>query len=494
MKKLLAFVGVFLCFTSAKGQYVEDALRYSQNFPSLTARSMAMGNAFTSLGGDFASSFINPAGLGLYRKSEFQFSPGMGYNSSGSDYAAQSGSDNIFQYINSSVGYTGTYNFNKDKGLVSASLAAGYNRLNNFYNNSIIQGTNPSSSFSDYFVEYASNNFLLPDELNPFYERLAYDAWVIDTMGTLDQYKSLVPVPIDQRKSIQTRGGTGEWSFGFGLNFSNVLYVGTGIGITQLNKEQVSVFSEYNRDNYWAFRSFSFTEELDVRGTGVNFKVGLMARLSKSIRLGATFHSPTFYGLEEVYYNTMYSEYDDSSFFIRPTNTQGDLLEAGVYRYHLNTPLKLAGGISYQLGKTGILTGDVEYIPYNAMKTSTDDDFNTLDDNALFDGVNNDIDNMYRPVLNVRLGSEFRFGNFSLRAGGGYFPSPYASGELNEKSDHFEITSGLGYRDRVFFFDLGFSGLFHTEKYNLYTSNNTDNIANLTLNQFRFIATMGIRL
>ncbi len=50
MKKLISLVGLCLCITTAQGQYVADALRYSQNFPTLTSRSMAMGNAFTSLG------------------------------------------------------------------------------------------------------------------------------------------------------------------------------------------------------------------------------------------------------------------------------------------------------------------------------------------------------------------------------------------------------------------------------------------------------------
>jgi hypothetical protein len=493
MKKLISLVGLCLCITTAQGQYVADALRYSQNFPTLTSRSMAMGNAFTSLGGDFSSSYINPAGLGLYRKSEFQFSPGMGYSYIKANYTGMNASDDQFQYINSSVGYVGTYSSNKEKGLVSASFAAGYNRLNNFYNNTFIQGTNSLSSFSDQFVEYANENQLLPDELDPFYERLAYDAWVMDTMGTMDQYKSLVPVPIGQRKYIKTQGGTGEWSFALGLNFSNIIYVGTGIGIDQINYEQQAVLSEDNYNSFWAFRAFDFNEDLDVKGTGINFKFGMLARVTNSIRVGATFFLPTYYNIEEVYYNTMYSEYDDSSFFIRPTNEYGDLLEAGVYRYNLNTPMKVAGGISFQIGKSGIIAGDVEYVNYPGMKMSPDGDYDSMEDRELADSVNGDIDNVYRSVFNFKLGGEFRLGNFAIRAGGSYYPSPYSSTELNKDASYTEVTSGIGYRDKTFFFDLGFSGIFHQEKYNLYTSNDLSNIASLNQQNYRFIATMGFR-
>jgi hypothetical protein len=189
----------------------------------------------------------------------------------------------------------------------------------------------------------------------------------------------------------------------------------------------------------------------------------------------------------------MYSDYGDSTFFVRPTNVAGDLLEVGNYRYELNTPFRFSGGISYQLGKFGILTGDVEYINYSLMKMRTDEDFNSSQDQLLADDVNADIDNIYRPVVNFRLGAEIRFGEFAVRAGGAYFPSPYAEGQLNEDASHTEITSGLGYRGKHFFFDFGFSGLFHTEFYNLYTSNNTNNIARLKQSSYRFITTMGFR-
>ena len=36
-----------------------------------TARSQAMGGAFTALGADLSNTYINPAGLGFYNRSEF---------------------------------------------------------------------------------------------------------------------------------------------------------------------------------------------------------------------------------------------------------------------------------------------------------------------------------------------------------------------------------------------------------------------------------------
>ena len=47
-----------------------------------TARSMAMGNAFTALGADLTSAMLNPAGIGMYTGSDFSFSPMMQFSKS----------------------------------------------------------------------------------------------------------------------------------------------------------------------------------------------------------------------------------------------------------------------------------------------------------------------------------------------------------------------------------------------------------------------------
>ena len=248
MKKLISLVTVIACITTVQAQYVADAIRYSQNFPTLSARSMAMGGAFTSLGGDFSSAYINPAGLGLYRKSEFVFSPGMGYAKTNATYLGQKNDDYKYQFILSNFGYVGTYNSNKDKGLVSASYAIGYNRLNNFNNNSYIRGENPENSLTDYFMQNA--NGVDPERLDAFYERLAFDAYVIDTVpGSNFEYQTPVLLPVNQRRTIETKGGTGEWSFSFGLNFNNILYFGMGLGIQQLDFKQTTIHSEFDDQN-----------------------------------------------------------------------------------------------------------------------------------------------------------------------------------------------------------------------------------------------------
>lgn len=494
MKRLTITIFALSIAILSKSQivYVTDAVKYSQNFPSITARSMSMGGAFTSLGGDFSSAYLNPAGLGLYRSSEFSITPGLGYSAIKSQYySSQIYRDNKYQFMFGNFGYVGNYTSGRENGLVSASYAVGYSRLKNLNSNIYISGINEYNSLSDYFIDYANGTY--PEDLDPFYERLAFDTYIIDTLsGTVDQYFPNVPLPIQQRKTINARGGNGEWSFALGLNISNVFYAGLGMGVQQLRYNHTIVHSEFDEGDLNDFSNFSFTEDLDVRGTGFNFKVGMMVRLMKILRIGGSLHLPTFYKINEKYYNTLHAEYDyplpefgnETVHDAKPTDTEGYEIPAGVFDYRLNTPLKIMGGASVQIGTFAIIAADVEFIDYGSMR------LRAIDNYTDFEEANNEIENIYKSVVNLRLGGEFRLGNFSVRAGGGYYPSPFISGEINQNANYSELTTGIGYRDKNIFIDLGFSGLLHGEKYNLYW----DNTADLDQFQYRMLLSFGIRL
>ena len=56
--------------SGASAQSAVDAYNLSQSDLRGTARFMSMGGAFTALGGDLSTLSQNPAGIGVYRKSE----------------------------------------------------------------------------------------------------------------------------------------------------------------------------------------------------------------------------------------------------------------------------------------------------------------------------------------------------------------------------------------------------------------------------------------
>ena len=80
MKKIAT---LFLSLIVAAGlfaQTAEDALGIAQEYAEGTARTMAMGGAFTALGGDLGAIGINPASSGVMRYSQISFSPSLNHS------------------------------------------------------------------------------------------------------------------------------------------------------------------------------------------------------------------------------------------------------------------------------------------------------------------------------------------------------------------------------------------------------------------------------
>jgi hypothetical protein len=499
MKKIVVLLGIVVFYTTAQGQYVSDALKYSQNFPAISARSLGMGGAFTSLGGDVSAALYNPAGLGVYRKSELVFTPAISLSNTSADYLGKTNNDSKTRLNLGSFGYVKNFNTNKDKGLVSASLGLVYVRQTNFNSQTYIRGTNPTSSIADYFMGYAETHN--PENLDAFYERLAFDSYVIDTVpGSPTSYQTPVFLPIDQKKIIETSGGIGKWSIALGLNFSNIVYIGGGFGIHHLQYDRTTVLSEFDNNPAHNFSRLAFTEDVNIDGVAYSGNLGMIVRLFKIMRVGGSIQFPTSYKIQENYYNTLTSEFKNGDRHPAvPTDANNDPIPGGVYKYKLHTPLKAQGGLSVQIGTMGIISADMEYVNYNNLE------LRQTDHESDFSQPNSDINSIYRSVINLKAGGEVRFSSFAVRLGGGYYPSPLKTFSLggiypydfNAPKAYTELSSGVGYRNKNFFFDLGFSWLAHTEDYHLYTvnidNNLSTNIANLKQNEYRFLATVGVR-
>ena len=75
MKKLLISISLLGCCLAAGAQNMYDAINLSEVNYFGTARSMALGNAVTAVGGDLGTVNINPAGSAVAGYSQFTISP-----------------------------------------------------------------------------------------------------------------------------------------------------------------------------------------------------------------------------------------------------------------------------------------------------------------------------------------------------------------------------------------------------------------------------------
>src|SRR6187551_1915644 len=83
----LFLLGVLLFTASGASaqSYVESALMFSRTVPGGSARIQAMGSSQIALGGDYSSAYSNPAGLGMFNRSEVTITPAFsGYKTNAS--------------------------------------------------------------------------------------------------------------------------------------------------------------------------------------------------------------------------------------------------------------------------------------------------------------------------------------------------------------------------------------------------------------------------
>lgn len=81
MKKYTIIAGLSLLSLQLGAQNMYDALRYSSDYYTGSARTLALGNAVTATGGDVATIAVNPAGGAVSGFSQVTVTPGLNISS-----------------------------------------------------------------------------------------------------------------------------------------------------------------------------------------------------------------------------------------------------------------------------------------------------------------------------------------------------------------------------------------------------------------------------
>lgn len=495
MKRFISFIISVLFLTQINAQDQVDALRYSQTYPGGTARSMAMGGAFGSLGADFYSASQNPAGLGMYRGSEFTITPELYYTSVNSRYYGNEVNDSKYNFNLSNLGYVKSFQQN-ESGFIGATIAFGFNRINNFNTNTKASGINYYNSMAHSMAESANNNGnpVTIDELLPFDEWLFYDGELIydqadgyyTTEPDLDYSLDTIGSGIEQINTFGSTGRMNEWLFSAGFNYNHILYFGATFSLINVVYKEDIGYNEFDGvDSQYEF--YYFNNNMRTTGLGVTGKFGLIVRPLPFMRLGAAYHLPVSYAMDMTYNAYLESRYTDPSWItIRPQDSNGNYIDNGESKFKVITPGKAIGSISFTLGSFAMIAADVEYIDYTKMRLKGT--YSTFPENA-----NEVINDIYKKAWNVKTGGEVRFGKLYLRAGFNYLQSPYSEGEINENADQYIVSSGLGIRDKNFFVDFTYAYHFYDERSILYAYQTRFNTANYDVAKSRFMMTFGVK-
>ncbi len=499
--KILTLISLMTIAISSFAQDETDALRYSMLSPMGTARSIGFGGALGSVGGDFTSLSVNPAGLGIYRRSEFMFTPSLKMNNVNSKYLGMEYDQSAARLNFNNIGLVMTwaergkrYENSKWK---TMSFAIGYNRLAEFKREYVLQGQlkdpfGNNGSFSELFVADARNH---PSNVNSegTMAYIGYQSYLVnqDSLG----YFTLADVKtgLNQLKTVEEKGGVNELCLSFGGNYEEKIMFGATLGLPSIRYIRHLTFDEAdasnNDSNYFSY--FRYKEDLKTTGNGVNLKLGVIVKPIDALRLGIAIHTPTIFTITDVSNTSIETNTESFKSVIGASDTNPITNVTSPeqrFTYTLITPWRAVFSGTGFIGKLGFVSVDYEYVNYKSMRYHFEQEF--AEDARL---RNNVIKNTYKAAHNLRIGAEIKMDDFFFRGGVGIYGSPFQN--ANAKFMRKDFSFGLGYRSGDFFTDVAFvhSDVETTEKpYSLPTL--LSPTANLTSNFNTISWTFGWKL
>lgn len=171
MKRIILTIVVIKCALMLSAQNEVDALRYSQFIQTGTARFNSMAGAYGALGGDLSVMAANPAGIGVYRKSDLGISLTWSGNNVDSKFNGVYTSDFENSFRPTNAGFVIAQPSYSD-GWKFINYGFSYNQLADYNSAFSIHGNNTSSSILDWEAEKI-NTDLNPNQAaqsNPFVE------------------------------------------------------------------------------------------------------------------------------------------------------------------------------------------------------------------------------------------------------------------------------------------------------------------------------------
>lgn len=449
---IIAMLFTFSIASTAQSAY--DALNFSQFEYEGSARSVAMGNAFTALGGDMGAISINPAAVSVFRHSAFTFTPSIINTSSSSSYLTDLSSYKSNDLKLSNIGFVFNMNTGNYSGVMSVNFGITVNRSYDFTSNMVASGTTSESSWlaSQAFKTGGVNVRDLEDmSLDPYSmgipwnSILAWDTYLLATLPDSDQDyiaatenitddgSIVIGGPLDQDFIRNVSGGVTDITFSIGTNINDMIYLGANFTSHILNYDIYECYSEFavsSNDFQEGFNKFSQIYNQRTSGSGVSMKLGAIVTPIAGLRLGATFTTPTWYDLSDYWTMDMNSSFNNGKSY-------NAFSPEGYYNYSITTPLRWGLGAAYTLGNFALLSFDYENINYSSITME-----GSQSDRGIFAAENKYIRDNFQAAHNFRAGIELNFNQFAVR--GGYNYSTDA--EIGSASNKESFSLGFGYR------------------------------------------------
>jgi hypothetical protein len=411
-----------------------------------TARYRAMSGAFGALGGDLSAIDVNPAGAAVFNHSETALSLHVrdleiGGHYYGNTDLVENGKVDADQL----GGVIVLKNNRQDRaGWQKLSLAFNYSKVRDFDREWLVHGVSGYAPVTDLYDT---------------------DRLYANTEG--QEFENL------------EKGHNSRYSFTVASQRNDQLYVGFSVNTYEVDFYQRTLIHEYNNDGNGNTLDISQKQELNTLGEGLSFSFGLLAKPFKSLRLGLAYQSPIWYQLSEEFVEFEDSVYESNDALGLRAGYSG----ISAFDYKLSTPAKMTASLALVFGKAGLISADYSYQNYSNIKLG----------GTSFSQENLGFKNNLEAVAALRLGTEWRIENLSLRGGYHIENSPYKEAWESDDSETFSLGAGYGFRGGRF--DIAYQQRKSTAPYQIYGSlSNAVEAAELDFDLSTFTATLVFNL
>lgn len=484
MKKIFLTASLALGLTSAmqaQDTYLNERLVNTSSELNGTARYVGMGGAMGALGADMSTMSYNPAGIGLYRRSDISFTAGAQWNASGVDgirntrgtfdqlgfvWSTRTDSDKMTHF---NFGFNYQKKINYGQGFVADNLN--------------LKGLSQMDQMAELVNEGYGTTYNLPGAAEYFgflTPSLSDNGNPIEVNGQKQYFNKY-----NGEQAFYTHnqwGGLNAFDVNLSGNVNDRVYWGVTLGFESLKYRAEGDYfekSSIKEDGILKIGDYSLYNNYAIDGSGFNLKLGLIARPfeESAFRVGLAMETPSWYQLTSSTLFQLYDEVDGVGY----SRVKGQMDESYL-EYSLRNPIK--GRFSMGSSVGNFLLWDVDYEIANYGRTAMG-----YPRNDSYDGstslFNNQPDNAMNKLSKrtlglqhtVRAGIEVKpTSSVAVRAGYNYSSSPYKTEKPSfdqysldsyamdymthtnymKVGDTHTVTLGLGYKYKSFYADLAY--------------------------------------
>ncbi|MFC1712322.1 OmpP1/FadL family transporter [Candidatus Poribacteria bacterium] len=361
------------------------------------ARAMGMGGAFIGVADDSTALHWNPAGLAQIKRMEFF--GGLSHERLETDTEFYGSSDSTFTSNTRPNSFAIVLPVPVRRG--GLAFAMGVNRVQSFDSRVRFSGLNKASADED------------PEFFGLLIKEIADES-----------------------------DGIYSWNFGAAVEIAPGVSLGGTLNFLDGDYEYDLSLDADDTQGIDELTGFSFRDTIGADYFGVESKIGLLARLGKQVRLGATIDIPLDFSVDEYWIQDSFYLYDD--------DTNESFTDDGFIPYDISRPFRFGAGIAAAPVPGVIISADALYTDWTQTEYS---------DPPSDDVSNEDFKDDYRDTVQLRLGIEGTIPNSGVRLRAGYLrdPLPYTPDGLEIGTERQFITVGIGMiLDRVLSLDIAY--------------------------------------